>query len=55
MIAQLASVYSVFLENEIMSQKKKKFWLYNQLPVEGAMYLLHLVCIAWMFIKYICR
>lgn len=38
---------------KLNDEPKKISWLYNQLSVEGAMYLLHLVCIDCMFIKYI--
>lgn len=49
MIAQLACLLSVLTKPNY--EPEKKSWLYNQLSVEGAMYLLHLICIGCMFIK----
>lgn len=50
MIAPLPYACSVFLKNGIMSQRKNS-WFYTQLSVEGAMLLLNLICIGYMFIK----
>lgn len=48
--APLPYAYWVFLQNGILS-KKKNSWFYTQLSVEGAMLLLNLICVGYLFIK----
>lgn len=48
-VAQLAYVYCVL--TKLNCEPGKNSWLYDHLSVEGAMYLLHWICIGCMFTK----